>query len=122
MTDEVFVKDLLVRAIIGINDDERVNPQDVLINIVLFVDTRPAARSENIEDAANYRTLTKEIMSMVEASHFFLVEKLTAEIMRLCLADQRVERARVTVEKPTALRFARSVGITIERAQGDELD
>ena len=115
--DEVFIKDLSVRAIIGINPDERVNPQEVLINVVLVVDTRPAARSENIEDAANYGTLAKQIVSMVAASQFFLVEKLAAEIMRLCLADRRVERARVTVEKPTAVRAARSVGVTIERAR-----
>ncbi len=122
MADEIFIKDLLVRAIVGINDEERVNLQDILINIVLYVDTRPAARSDDIEDAVNYRTLTKHIMDMVEASQFFLVEKLTTEIIRLCLADNRVERARVSVEKPTALRFARSVGVTIERAQGDDLE
>lgn len=122
MADEIFIKDLLVRAIVGINEEERVNLQDILINIVLYVDTRPAARSDDIEDAVNYRTLTKHIMDMVEASQFFLVEKLTTEIIRLCLADNRVERARVSVEKPTALRFARSVGVTIERAQGDDLE
>lgn len=122
MADEIFIKDLLVRAIVGINEEERVNLQDILINIVLYVDTRPAARSDDIEDAVNYRTLTKHIMDMVEASQFFLVEKLTTEIIRLCLADKRVERARVSVEKPTALRFARSVGVTIERAQGDDLE
>lgn len=122
MADEIFIKDLLVRAIVGINEEERVNLQDILINIVLYVNTRPAARSDDIEQAVNYRTLTKHIMDMVEASQFFLVEKLTTEIIRLCLADKRVERARVSVEKPTALRFARSVGVTIERAQGDDLE
>lgn len=122
MADEIFIKDLLVRAIVGINEEERVNLQDILINIVLYVNTRPAARSDDIEEAVNYRTLTKHIMDMVEASQFFLVEKLTTEIIRLCLADKRVERARVSVEKPTALRFARSVGVTIERAQGDDLE
>jgi D-erythro-7,8-dihydroneopterin triphosphate epimerase len=122
MTDEIFVKDLLVRAIVGINEEERVNLQDILINIVLYVDTRSAARSDDIEHAVNYRTLTKNIIDMVEASQFYLVEKLTTEIVRLCLADNRVERARVSVEKPTALRFARSVGVTIERAQGDDLE
>jgi FolB domain-containing protein len=119
--DEVFIKDLSVQAIIGINPDERVTPQEVLINVVLYVDTRPAARSDDIADAANYGTLAKRIVSMVKASQFFLVEKLASEVMHLCLADKRVERARVTVEKPTAVRVARSVGVTIERTQGDDL-
>ena len=103
MADEIFIKDLLVRAIIGINPEERANLQDVLINVVLTVDTRPAAQSDEIEDAVNYGTLAKTIASMVETSRFFLIEKLAAEIMQLCLADKRVERARVTVENATYL-------------------
>ncbi len=113
--DEIFIKDLLIQAIIGINPAERVTPQDVLINVTLFVDTRPAARSDDIADAVNYGTLAKQIRSFVATSNFFLIEKLAAEIMNLCLIDPRVTRARVTVEKPTILRDAKSAGVTIER-------
>lgn len=117
MTDQIQVNDLLLRAIIGINEEERRNRQDVLINITLFADTRPAGASDDIADAVNYRTVTKRIISMVESSRFFLVEKMAAEIARLCFEDARVERVRVRIEKPGALRFARSVGVEIERAR-----
>ena len=117
MTDMIHISDLLLRTIIGINEEERRNRQDVLINVTLYVDTRAAGRSDDIEDAVNYRTITKQIIERVEASSFFLVERLAAEIAAICLADPRVERARVRVEKPGALRFARSVGVEIERAR-----
>lgn len=117
MTDQIQVNDLLLRTIIGINEEERRNRQDVLINITLFADTRPAGASDDIADAVNYRTVTKRIISMVESSRFFLVEKMAAEIARLCFEDARVERVRVRIEKPGALRFARSVGVEIERAR-----
>lgn len=115
MTDRIQIKDLLLRTIVGINEDERTKRQDVLINITLYADTRQAAASDEIEDAVNYRTITKRVVELVEGSRFYLVEKMAAEIAAICLDDPRVERARVRVEKPGALRFARSVGVEIER-------
>ncbi len=119
MTDQIHIKDLQLRTIIGINAEERRDRQDVLVNLALDVDTRPAGATDDINQAVNYRTLTKRIIQLVETSQFYLVEKLAAEIAAICLDDARVERVRVTVEKPGALRFARSVGVTVERGRGD---
>lgn len=115
MTDRIEIKDLLLRAIIGVNADERHARQDVLINLTLFTDTRTAGRSDDLSETVDYRALTKRVIALVEASRYLLVEKLAAEVADLCLEASRVERVRVTVEKPGALRFARSVGVTIER-------
>jgi FolB domain-containing protein len=119
MIDQIHIKDLQLRTIIGVNADERRDRQDVLVNLVLYADTRPAGATDDIEQAVNYRTLTKQIIQLVETSRFYLVEKLAAEIAAICLSDARVERVRVTVEKPGALRFARSVGVTVERGRAD---
>jgi D-erythro-7,8-dihydroneopterin triphosphate epimerase len=119
MTDRILIQDLHLRTIIGINDEERTDRQDVLINLIVETDTRAAGNSDEIADAVNYRTLTKEIIELVETSRFLLVERLAEEIARLCLSDVRVERVSVTVEKPQALRFARSVGVSIERSRDD---
>jgi 2-amino-4-hydroxy-6-hydroxymethyldihydropteridine diphosphokinase len=121
MTDQIHIKDLLLRTIIGINDEERRNRQDVLINIILYADTRAAGASDDIQDAVNYRTITKRIIKLVEGSQFYLVEKLVAEIAAICLEDPRVTRATVRVEKPGALRFARSVGVEIDRRRTELL-
>jgi len=117
--DQITIRDLHLRTIIGINEEERRNRQDVLINILMDVDMRRAGASDDIDDAVNYRTITKRIIQMVENSRFYLVERMAAEIAAICLDDPRVERVRVTVEKPGALRFARSVGVTIERGRDD---
>ncbi len=119
MQDHIDIRDLRLRTIIGINDDERHDRQDVVISLTLYADTHAAGGSDDIADAVNYRTITKQIIKMVETSQFFLVEKLAAEIAALCLADHRVEKVSVSVDKPGALRFARSVGVTIERGQND---
>jgi FolB domain-containing protein len=120
MADEIHIEDLHVRAIIGINGEERRERQDVLINLVLFVDTRTAGRTDDIADApVNYRTLTKQVIARVEQSEFHLIERLAEEIASLSLEEPGVERVRVAVAKPGALRFARSVGIVIERGRID---
>jgi FolB domain-containing protein len=120
--DKIIIKDLLLRGIIGINDDERVNKQDILINLVMFADTRAAAASDEIKDAVNYRTITKRIIRHVEGSADFLVEKLVSEIAQIVVTEYDVERVIVRVEKPGALRFAESVGIEIDRSRADYQD
>ncbi len=118
--DEIRIEDLLIRTIIGINGDERHDRQDVLLNLTLFVDTRAAGASDDIADApVNYRTLKKKVIAAVEGSSFHLLERLAAEVARVCLDETGVERVRVSAAKPGALRFARSVAVVIERGRGD---
>lgn len=120
--DEIFVKDLLVRGIIGINPEERVKLQDIVINMTIFADIRRAAETDDIEDAVNYKSITKRVIEHVETSADYLVEKLVTDIARIVLTEfNGVERVRVRVEKPGALRFAESVGIEIERSR-EEFD
>lgn len=121
--DRIFVKDLLVRGIIGINPEERVKLQDIVINLTLYTDIRMAARSDDIEHAVNYKSITKRIIEHVEASSDYLVEKLVTDIARIVLTEfDGVQRVLVRVEKPGALRFAQSVGIEIERSHDDFTD
>lgn len=117
--DKIIIKDLLVRSIIGINPEERVKKQDILINMILFADIRQAAQSDDIADAVNYKAITKRVIEHVEESSDQLVEKLVSDIARLILTEFNVEQVQVRVEKPGALRFANSVGIEIERTQQD---
>ncbi len=118
--DSIEIKDLLLRCIIGINESERIAKQDVVINITLWGDLRPVAASDDIEKTVNYRTITKKLVEHVEASRYFLLETLTERIADICLQDARVRRVAVSVDKPGALRFARSVGVHMEREQKGE--
>ena len=118
MSDRILIKDLLLRTIVGINDEERRNRQDVLINITLFANTRPAGASDNIDEAVNYRTITKAIIAHIREGKPMLVERLVQEIADLIFeVEPLIQEVEVTVEKPGALRYARSVGITIHRSR-----
>lgn len=117
--DRIVVSDLLLRGILGINPDERESEQEILVNFELWTDIRRAAETDDISDAVNYRSITKRIIGHVESSSDHLVEKLVTDLARLVLSEFAVERVTIRVEKPGALRFARSVGVEITRDRED---
>ena len=117
--DLIVIKDLLLRGIIGVNEWERKTEQDILVNVTLTADLNRAGQTDDLGDTVNYRTVAKKIIAHVEGTQRFTLEALAADIAAICLAEPGVRRARVRVEKPGALRFARSVGVEIEREAGN---
>ncbi len=113
--DRIHIRDLRARCIVGINPDERVNKQDVVVNITLYADLRKAGQSDDIADTVDYKAVKKKVLALIESSTFLLVERLADAIAEACLVQAGVKRARVLVEKPAALRFARTVGVEIFR-------
>ncbi len=113
--DRILISDLLVRCIIGVNEDERREKQDVVINLSISADLAKAGKSDRFEDTVDYRDLKKRILALAENSRFSLVEALAEAVASLCLEHPAVTQVQVRVEKPLALRFARSVGVEITR-------
>lgn len=120
--DQVFITDLMARGIIGINGWEREKPQEILINIVLLADLHRVGKSDNIQDSVNYRTVAKKVLAHAETIQRQTVEALAADIARLCLEEPSVQKVRVRVEKPGAVRFSSSVGVEIERAKDEGVE
>jgi FolB domain-containing protein len=118
MTDRILIKDLLVRCVLGLSVEERREKQDVLINVVLFLDLAKPGRSDRPQDTVDYRAVKKDILAVADGSQYHLAEALAERVAEVCLAHGSVERVQVTVEKPGALRFARSVAVEIERSRG----
>ncbi|MBF0178337.1 MAG: dihydroneopterin aldolase [Magnetococcales bacterium] len=113
--DTITIQGLHLRCTIGIEAWERKTRQDILLHITLSTDLSRAGRSDQIADTVNYKTLTKRIIALVEGSSFNLVEALAETLADLCLEEPLVELVRIELEKPGALRFARTVGVCIER-------
>ena len=115
--DKIIIRDLVARGIIGLNDWEREKPQEILINIVMYTDLQMAGANDDISDSVNYRTVAKKVMAHAESAKRLTVEALAADLARLCLEEPGVQKVEVRVEKPGAVRFARSVGVEIERSR-----
>jgi FolB domain-containing protein len=117
--DQVFITDLVAHGIIGIDDWERENPHEMLINIVLFTDLHAAGKSDDLRDSVDYRAMAEKVQAHAETARRLTVEALAADLAELCLGEEHVLKVRVRVEKPGALRFCRSVGVEIERNRQD---
>jgi FolB domain-containing protein len=115
--DRIYIRDLQLRCIVGLNDWEREKRQDVLINVVMHADLSRAGSTDSIEDSVDYKDIKHRIISLVESSEFYLIERLAQAIADLALEDPMVKRVDVTLDKPGALRFARSVAVEISRAR-----
>ena len=113
--DRIFIRDLVIRCIVGVDNEERREKQEVLAHITLYVDLRTAGRTDALSDSVDYRALKKQILQATENSRFRLIEALAQQIADVCLKQERVECVQVVVEKPGALRFARTVGVEITR-------
>ena len=113
--DKVFIKDLKVEAVIGVYDWEREVRQLISINLEMNFNTKKAGRSDRIDDALNYKNISKCIIELTESSKSKLIENLAQKIAKTVLSEFPVSSVIVTVEKPGALRGSKSVGVTIKR-------
>lgn len=118
--DKIHIRDILARCIIGVNEEERHNKQDVIINLTLHADIRKAGQTDDFRDTVDYKAVKQRVLGLVEDSQYFLIEALAEAIARTCLEFDLVEEVTVLVEKPGALRFARTVGVEITRNKWGE--
>lgn len=115
--DTITIKDLVARGIIGLNDWEREKLQEIVINVTLYVDLQEAALQDDVEKSVNYKTIAKKMLFHAEHAHRFTVEALALDLLEICFENPKVEKVRMRVEKPEALRFSSSVGVEIERSR-----
>jgi len=109
----IRINDLKVRALIGANPWERVNKQELVINITIEYDASKACRSDKLKDALDYQTVATQIIKTVERSRHILLEKLVFKLLASIVSDKRVKKAYVRVDKPQALPQARCVSFEL---------
>lgn len=113
--DMVLINDLTVDAILGILPEERVQAQRVVINLTIFTDTQPAAKSQNIADTVNYAELSSQAAQLTVKGEYLLIESLVEDLAALTLDHPTAKAVTVRVEKPQAVSAAGSVGVEIYR-------
>ena len=113
--DTIFLRKLQIETVIGIFDWERKVKQSVFFDIEMATDVKKAAASDHIDDALDYKSISKSIIAFVEKSEFQLVETLAEKVADLIMTEFNVPWLRLSLNKKGAIRHAEDVGITIER-------
>jgi len=110
----INIQNLRLRTYIGFNPEEKTKKQDVIVNIEINYRISDGVIRDQVDQALNYKTITKAVIEQVEEGRFLLLEKLVADVLEICSRHPSVNSARVTIDKPHALRFADSVSLTLE--------
>lgn len=120
MSDELAILGVECFGHHGVFDFERREGQVFVVDLVLGIDSAPAAASDDLGDTVDYGTLTARVKASVEREPVDLIETVAQRIADVCLEERRVEWARVTIHKPDAPIDAtfRDVALTITRSRG----
>lgn len=118
--DKVFIDGLEIETIIGIYDWEREVKQVVRIDLLMQWDNKPAARSENIVHALNYKDVSQRLIDFIGNSEFLLVETMAEAIAQILLIEFNVPWLQLKLSKPHAIPAANAVGVMIERSEADK--
>ena len=111
------IENIRLRTIVGIYEWEKKSKQDVIINVELEFDGAAAIKSDNIKDSVNYKTINKQIITLVENTNFDLIEKIAGDVVEIVMNDTKVQKATVKVDKPGALRSTDSVTVEMSGAK-----
>ena len=119
MADRIVLTGLRVRGFHGVYEHERRDGQDFVVDATLWLDSRPAAASDDLADTVDYGGLADRLATVVEGEPVNLIETLAARLCELCMADERVIAAEVTVHKPQApiAREFADVAVTARRSR-----
>ncbi|EEX31732.1 MULTISPECIES: dihydroneopterin triphosphate 2'-epimerase [Vibrio] len=109
----ITITNLRLRTYIGFNEEEKKKQQDIIINAEIHYPANKLCLEDNIDNALNYKTICKGIINHVENGRFLLLEKLTSDVLGICIDHPWVYYAQVKIDKPHALRFADSVSLTL---------
>ena len=117
--DSLAVRGIAVHGHHGVFEHERRDGQEFVIDLVLGVDTRVAARSDELQDTVDYGTLVDEVRTAVADDPVDLIETLAQRIADVCLRNALVDTVEVTVHKPHAPIQAtfEDVALTINRSR-----
>ena len=109
----ITITNLRLRTFIGFNEEEQTKQQDIVINAEIHYPANNLCLADDVGNALNYKTICKKIIHHVESGRFLLLEKLTSDVLGICIDHSWVRYAKVKIDKPHALRFADSVSITL---------
>jgi dihydroneopterin aldolase len=116
--DTVSVRDLSVRAVIGVHEWERAIEQTLVFNVDMIpgtADVRTAAASDDLADALDYSAVAATIAAVVREGKFRLIETAAERVAERLLADHGLAWLRLEVRKPITAPTSYTAAITIER-------
>ena len=115
MKDSIIIKNIESLCLIGINPDEKINPQPIIINLKLLTSFNKASQSDQIIDTIDYSKLVKSIKEFISKSKYNLLETLGDKLVKKILKNKKIKEVEIELIKPNALIESENVSVIITR-------
>ncbi len=115
----VFIKDFIIEEIIGIHQHEKIRKQKIKFNIVLDVDQNSLPNEKDIKSIVDYEKITNKLENLSKSKKYNFLESLAEDSFKEIFEDKRINSATIKIEKPEAIKNAKSVGVEVFKTRKD---
>ena len=115
----VFIKDFIIQEIIGIHEHEKMKKQKIKFNIVIDVDQSTVPNEKEIKSIVDYEKITNKLENLVKSKKYNFLESLAEDSFVEIFEDKRINAVKIKIEKPDAIKSAKSVGVEVFKNRND---
>ena len=115
----VFIKDFIIEEIIGIHKHEKIKKQKIKFNIVLDVNQNSLPDEKNIKSIVDYEKITNKLENLTRSKKYNFLESLVEDSFKEIFEDKRINSVTIKIEKPEAIKNAKSVGVEVFKTRKD---
>ena len=115
----VFIKDFIIEEIIGFYKHEKIKKQKIKFNIILDVNQSSVPDEGNIKSIVDYEKITNKLKNLVKSKKYNFLESLAEDSFKEMFEDKRINSVTIKIEKPDAIKNAKSVGIEVFKTRKD---
>ena len=115
----VLIKDFIINEIIGIHEHEKINKQKIIFNIVIDVNQNTLPNENNISSIVDYEKITNKLENLAKNKNYNFLESLAEDSFKEIFEDKRINSVKIKIEKPEAIKNAKSVGVEIFKSRND---
>jgi len=115
----VFIKDFIIEEIIGVHEHEKIKKQKIKFNIVLDVNQSSVPDEKDITSIVDYEKITNKLENLTKSKKYNFLESLAEDSFKEIFEDERINSVTIKIEKPEAIKKAKSVGVEVFKSRKD---
>ena len=115
----VFIKNFVIEEIIGIHEHEKIKKQKIKFNIILDVNKNSIPDEKDIKSIVDYEKITNKLENLTKSKKYNFLESLAEDSFKEIFEDKRINSATIKIEKPEAIKNAKSVGVEVFKTRKD---
>ena len=115
----VFIKNFIIQEIIGFHQHEKIKKQKIKFNIVMDINQNSFPNEKDIKSIIDYEKVTNKLRNLTRRKKYNFLESLVEDSFKEIFEDKRINSVTIKIEKPDAIKNAKSVGVEVFKTRKD---